>query len=217
MVNEDKIRGSFNSQFSILNSQLSIERKRCIGLSIGALWLVVVSAAFVIWSLIAIGTSWALQTLFVLVVIIVALLVISIIVIRRAVHLPKDQQKSEKKNLRNRFIFIVILEVIACAIVNITATILKQPEIIPSLVLIVVGLHFLPLAHIFKVPRYYITGLIFCAAPIATLTWIPKEYVIGQVIAWYVIPSFGCGFAAILTAAAGLREAWNAIAKSKKL
>jgi hypothetical protein len=197
--------------------KLPIERRRTIGLSIGSLWLVVVSAAFVIWSLIVIGTSWALITLVVVAVITAAQLVISIIVIRAAVHLPKDQPRTGKKKMLGRFIFVVVLEVIVCAAVNIIAIRLKQPEIIPSLVLIVVGLHFLPLARIFNVPRYYITGLIFCAVPIATLIWIPKEYVIGEVIAWYVVPSFGCGLAAILTATAGLREAWKEISKSQTL
>lgn len=42
-------------------------------------------------------------------------------------------------------------------------------ELMPSLNLIIVGIHFLPLAWIFHVPRYYLTGLLFCAVPMITL------------------------------------------------
>jgi len=55
-------------------------------------------------------------------------------------------------------------------------------------------------------------GFLFCAIPVATLLAISPQFAIGQTLAWYVVPSLGCGLVAWVTAAAGLREAWKNVA-----
>ena len=197
----------------------SILRRRIIGLAGGALWLIAISGAFVIWSLLAIGTPRAKLVLAVTVTVIAAIVAINVVVLRMAMRLPKgiNGQKSEKKKLRRRFVWIVGAELAAFAAINIVAAAARQFELIPLLILIVVGIHFFPLARIFHVPRYYMTGLLFCAVPIITLIWIPKESVFGQVPAWYVVPNLGCGLAASLTAVAGLFEAWQSLSRSSSM
>lgn len=197
--------------------KLLIERQRSIGLASGALWLIAVGAVAVIWSLLVIGTPSARQVLIAAVVVTASLVVISVIVIRAALHLPKDIQltTSKKKKVLRRFILVVGIEVLAFSVVNPVVAATGHFELLPSLDLIIVGIHFLPLAWIFRVPRYYFTGLLFCAIPMATLLAIPKELVVGHVLAWYVVPSIGCGLVALLTAAAGLRETWKAITESR--
>ena len=76
----------------------SILRRRIIGLAGGALWLIAISGAFVIWSLLAIGTPWAKLVLAVTVAVIAAIVVINVVVLRMAMRLPKgiNGQKSEK-------------------------------------------------------------------------------------------------------------------------
>lgn len=112
-----------------------------------------------------------------------------------------------------KFAFVVGGEVLAFAVVNSIAGLTQNYELMPSLNLIVVGIHFIPLARIFRVPRYYIMGLLFCAISIVTLIAIPKQLMVGQTLAWYVVPSLGCGFVASLIAVSGLIEAWQSVSK----
>jgi len=190
-------------------------RKRNIGLAAGALWLIAISFVFVAWSLLAIGTLTSIYVLVVTFVLLCILVVTGVLVIRATLDLPKNiaQPTPEEKLIGRRFALVVSVEVIAFAVVNLFIGLTRKFELIPSLNLIIVGIHFIPLAKIFRVPRYYITGLFFCVIPIITLLAIPKQLIIGQTIAWYVVPSLGCGFVASLTAVAGLHEAWQSISK----
>lgn len=54
--------------------------------------------------------------------------------------------------------------------------------LLPSLNLVIIGLHFLPLAWLFDVPRYYAMGLLFCAIPIVTLWALPANTMIGSAL-----------------------------------
>lgn len=190
-------------------------RRRNIGLAAGALWLIAISFVFVAWSLLAIGTLMAIYVLIGTIVLLCIIVVAGILVIRATLGLPKSVAKKSPEELQimRKFAVVVVIEVLAFAVVNSIVGVTRNFELIPSLNLIIVGIHFIPLAKVFRVPRYYITGLFFCIIPIATLLAIPKNVMIGQTIAWYVVPSLGCGFVASLTSVAGLREAWQSVSK----
>ena len=83
--------------------------------------------------------------------------------------------------------------------------------VMPSLNLGIVGVHFLPLARLFRVPRYYVMGVLFCFIPAVTLLWFPAQGRVGAVLGWHVIPSIGCGLVAVLVGAAGLLEARHSL------
>lgn len=193
-------------------------RRRSIGLAAGSIWLIVISYVFIIWSLLVIGTPEAKKILFGSILLLFILTAIGIIIIRRALRLPKDtaERTHEEKKIGRRFVFIVGVEVLAFSIVNPILSITENYELMPSLNLIIVGIHFFPLALIFRVPRYIYTGLLFCIIPVITLVIFPKQFQIGQTTAWFVLPSLGCGIAAILTAFAGLGEAWKTVYKTNK-
>jgi hypothetical protein len=190
-------------------------RRRSVGLAAGALWLIVISFVFIIWSLVAIGTPMSKNILIGMLILLCILIAICVIVLRAALVLPQDieQRSKEEQKIGRRFAFIVGAEVLAFAVVNTFAGITRNFELMPSLNLIIVGIHFFPLAKIFRVQRYFYTGLFFCAIPVATLLAIPKQFAIGQTLAWYIVPSLGCGLVASLTAVEGLREAWRTIYK----
>lgn len=192
-----------------------IERPRSIGLAAGALWLIAISFVFAIWSLLAIGTLMAKNILIGTSILLFILIAISIMVLRMALVLPKSikQPTQKKQHIWRNFALIVGAEVLAFGIVNSILAATGNFELIPSLDLIIVGVHFFPLARIFRVPRYYIMGFFFCAIPIVTLLAIPKQLMVGQILAWFIVPSLGCGFVASLTAAAGLYEVWQSVSK----
>ena len=59
-----------------------ISRRRSIGLTAGALWLISISFVFIIWSLLAIGTMMAKYVLIGAFVFLIVLIVMGIIVLR---------------------------------------------------------------------------------------------------------------------------------------
>jgi hypothetical protein len=192
-----------------------LSRRRCIGLAGAALWLIAISFIFLTWSLLAIGTPMARWMLIGSFVLVAACIVTSIMLIRAALKLPVSTvpRTPEEKKIGQRFAWVFGAEMFAFAVVNSVLIAMGKYELLPSCDLVIVGVHFFPLAKIFRVPRYNITATLFCAIPVVTLLVIPKQYEIGQTTAWYVVPSFGCGLVAIVTAAAGLREAWQSISK----
>jgi hypothetical protein len=192
-------------------------RRRSIGLAGAALWLIGISGVFVTWSLVAIGTPLAGQVLIGTFVLMGAIVAAGIVVIRATVGLPSSRvpRTREEQLIGRRFAWVFGAEMLAFAVVNTVLGATGNFELIPSLNLIVVGIHFLPLAKIFRVPRYYLTGFLFCAIPVATLIAIPKQVEIGQTLAWYVVPSIGCGLVASLTAVAGLLEAWKNVSQTR--
>ena len=184
-------------------------RRRLMGLAIGSIWLVAIGGVFGIWALIAIDTAMARGTLAGAAAFIVALIAVGAVVVRATKQLPIEAPRSEELGVPGRFAWIVGLEILAFAVVNSWAAMSRRFELIPSLDLIIVGVHFFPLARLFRVPRYYLMAVLFCAIPLATLAWVPQELLVGHAPSWYVLPSLGCGAVASLMAAASLREAWN--------
>lgn len=188
-----------------------VSRRRTMGLSIGAVWLVVASAGFATWSLIAIGTALALSALAVVGAAVVGIAWWGITVARLAARLPNEPRGQQYQGVGRRFAWVVVVEVAAFSAVTTWGVMTAHFAMIPSLNLIVVGLHFLPLAKLFRVPRYYLMGVLFVAIPLATLLWFPEQAVVGATQSWYVLPSLGCGLAAAVTAAANLNEASSAL------
>ena len=103
---------------------------------------------------------------------------------------------SAAHRVRRRFRLIGIVEGLGIGIVVFACARLGRPEFIPALVALVVGLHFFPLASLFRVPLYHGTGAALCvvavATPIAALSLGASTAV------WQMMP--GLGAAAILWA-----------------
>jgi len=113
-----------------------------------------------------------------------------------------------------RFMRVLAAEVVALILVGPVCLALRRPVLIVPLSVLIVGVHFLPLAWVFRVPRYYPLGLLFCAAVLLTLLMFPEDAHLGQATAWYVVPSMGCAPVAWLTAGANLREVSQFVRKS---
>src|ERR1700683_311524 len=62
------------------------------------------------------------------------------------------------RRMSKQFIFVVVLECMAIAILRSIAYAFHRPDLAPVLAATVVGLHFLPLAKIFRQGRYYFWG-----------------------------------------------------------
>ena len=82
-------------------------------------------------------------------------------VAQRTVELPDLPGDTEDPNLFKRFGIVVALETIFIIVASITLGRANHSEYIAPVVGIIVGLHFIPLAVLFRLPIYYMTATVF--------------------------------------------------------
>lgn len=178
-----------------------------LGIASAAIWLVAISAAFTVLSLAMIGTPLARIVLVGVLLALAVYIAGGVGVIRVTLRLPGDPPRTpEVRVMLRRFYLVVTVEVIAIMVVNGICAGTQHLELLVPLDLLIVGIHFLPLAWIFRVPRYYWMGGLFCLVIAFTLVLIPVHAQVGAADAWFVIPTFGCTLVAWATAAFNLRE-----------
>jgi hypothetical protein len=135
---------------------------------------------------------------------------------RQLPFLPADSP-SDGRSIWQQFGMIVGAEALAIAGVSVICGDGHHWPYIVPLSLVIVGLHFLPLARLFGVPRYYVTGALFCAIPIVTMLAIPASAHVGHALSWIAVPSIGCGLVSLATAWAGLNEVQRFVGMSRAL
>ena len=107
---------------------------------------------------------------------------------------------SAAHRVRRRFRLVGIVEGLGIGVVVFACARLGRPEFIPALVALVVGLHFFPLASLFRVPLYHATGAGLCL--VAVVTPLVASPLGAQTVAWQVVP--GLGAAVILWATSAI-------------
>jgi len=182
-------------------TKVAADRDALVGRATGAM----VMALFgLLWALGcgAVPGGMPVPLLFASSAVVTAVLVVAGLRLRRA-SLTRGTRSSRRHaspanadRTRRRFRLVGILEGLGIGIVVLVCVRLGRPELIPSAVALVVGLHFLPLATLFRVPLYHATGAALCLVTVATpLVAAPMG---AQTVAWQVVP--GLGAAVILWA-----------------
>jgi hypothetical protein len=184
-------------------------KRRMLGLAGAAIWMVAISTAFTVLAMAIIGASVPRFVLASVVFAGILFLAAGTGVIRAILRSPGiiPPRTTEDRTMLRRFAVVGAAEVIAIMVVNGVCTVTQQLELLVPLDLVIVGIHFLPLAWIFRVPRYYFLGASFAAVPALTMLLIPWHAKVGAANAWFVIPTFGCSAVAWATSAFNLHEA----------
>jgi hypothetical protein len=184
-------------------------RGRSLGLAFGASWLVIIGGGFAVASLAMIGMVMTTVAAAAIGLVVAGLIWRGARTIRAAFRLPPFSRPPTARERRvvRQFVGILVAEIAALAIVNPLVAAHGRPELLPAVSLIIVGLHFVALAPVFRVPRYYALGAVFCAVPVGALLTLSDGMTVGAVLGLYVVPSAACGLAACLTGAANLGEA----------
>jgi hypothetical protein len=184
------------------------ELRRNLGLAGGCLWLVTVGTVYAAWSLLTVRSALATSLLAAMCIFAAGMYFFGIAMIRGVRQLPflPADRPSEGRRISSQFAMIVAAEGAAIAAVSVACERTHHWRFIVPLILIIVGLHFLPLARLFAVPRYYVTGALFCAIPIVTMVSIPASAHVGHALSWITIPAVGCALVSLGTAWAGLNE-----------
>ncbi len=185
-----------------------VDRSRVVGLAIGSIWLAAVGLLFAMWALLSIGTNSAAAILAALVAAAAWVVVRGVSSVRASAPLPRTSDRTHAESaVARRFRLIVFTEVAAFAVVNPLLASTGHVDLLPAANLVIVGVHFFPLARLFHVPRYTALGAVFCVVPVAVMIGVPSTSTIGDAGAWFVLPTAICGAAAIAVALGGVAEA----------
>lgn len=103
--------------------------------------------------------------------------------IRASRKLTNQGMKSDarfSKQLKVKFNLIFAAEGIAIFIAVAICNAIGHSELIPILIAIIVGIHFFPLAPLFQVKLYYITGALLCLLAVCTWLFAPINVTVGE-------------------------------------
>jgi hypothetical protein len=133
-----------------------------IGVIAGAVWM--------FWSTAFVGTAVIIWGPMVTVLTILVL-IWSISRIRYIRHRTVSSDDSQSSNLFGRVYWvIVVLEFLLAGGIVFFLLTTRRSELIPVAVAFIVGLHFLPLAKLFRMPTLYITGTTMVIIAVASLS-----------------------------------------------
>src|SRR5215471_1830821 len=191
---------------------------RIVGLAAAAIWLGGIGAFFAGLGLALVRTPIARFGILVAALGLIALVAANVSVIRRTRRVAIfEPAEPEDRLMVRRFKWVVIAEVAAIFIVNIVCSSLGYYDLISPLDVLIVGLHLFPLAWIFRVPRYYTMGGLFCGVVIGTLLLVAASARIGAASAWFVVVSIGCGAVSMLTALGNTLEAARDVSRLTRI
>ncbi len=112
---------------------------------------------------------------------------------RASTKFPADDrtQQDQRRTSRFRFVFVLELVFIALGVVICNAT--GHPELGIPIAVLIVGLHFLPLAPLFRVRAFYVTGVLMCLLVALTIALVPSKSTFQgvEIHAWWAIAGFG--------------------------
>ncbi|MCH7322744.1 hypothetical protein LZ480_12670 [Solibacillus sp. MA9] len=141
--------------------------------------------------------GWGVPLLLVVIVIIgIALFFGGVSLLSASRDLTEQVSKTDlSRGKRIRFWFNIIFaaEGLAIAITIGVCNATRHTELIPVLIAIIVGVHFIPLAPLFQVRLYYFTGALLCLLAIITLLFVPVKVTLGehQINAFMSVVGFG--------------------------
>jgi len=160
----------------------------------GMIWLISVTFFFALLDLyfaklqlfptVSIGITLSLIT--------VILFLLSIKMLGLAKKLPVEKSGEELQRgsgMRKWFILILVLEIAGLNIASIALLKLNHFQYIVPVDILIVSLHFIPLARIFAMPIYYFLGIIVSVIAILTMLWVPASSQTGNLITIAAIPS----------------------------
>lgn len=86
--------------------------------------------------------------------------------VSRARHLPRRSDPAAARRRTGWFLLVVLLEIVAINVIVLTLAMHHLDAYQMPAIALVVGLHFFPLARVFAMPHYVLTGAVMTAASI---------------------------------------------------
>lgn len=152
----------------------------------GALWALLTMSAF---------TAQQRVLLVAVVVIVASMLAYAAIrLLRAAQHLPQPvapDASAQGRTVGKWYALIVGSEFVAIALASILLGRAHDDQLIPLVVALIVGIHFLPLAALFHVPVYYLTGVCMIVLAGCGLIGLFFDLTLGGPYVWSMVIGLG--------------------------
>jgi hypothetical protein len=129
-------------------------------------------------------------------IIFVLLLGGSIYLFRISNTLPRQmsaENNADWKKRRRWFRVIFATEGVAMGIATAICNATNHLDFLFPIIALIVGLHFFPLAPVFRMPSHYVTGALICLLALITMLVLPARITIAsqQIILWWVVTGLG--------------------------
>jgi len=125
---------------------------------------------------------------------------------RAASRLPRDTSPggkargaTEGKRYGRAFGLVFGLEIVIIALGSVLLNVFHHPEFLLPFVAIVVGVHFFPLAPLFNVRLYYVTGALLVLVGVTVMLAVTVNTMIGNLHAWDALVGSICAVILWLT------------------
>lgn len=148
-----------------------------------------------VWADVGIGglqVSGSIWLLILAVMIGASLFFSGIALIRGSRNLPNTNARSSK-NVDKWFHIVFAMEFALIIIAAIVCHAIGQFDWFFPMMALIVGAHFFPLAYLFQVRAYYVTGTLLCLLAIVTVSFVPVKVGLGQlqINTWWSFVGFG--------------------------
>lgn len=126
----------------------------------------------------------------------VILFISAIVLIKNSSQLTNEviKKNGDRWRKKNRWFGIIFsLEGLLIAIAAFICIFTNHLNLFVPVMALIVGAHFFPLASLFQVPIYYITGTLLCLLATIVMLTFPVKIIISdhQIMAWWVSVGFG--------------------------
>ncbi|KKI91897.1 hypothetical protein WQ54_12260 [Bacillus sp. SA1-12] len=144
--------------------------------------------------------GWGIPWLLIIAVAIGSVLYISgVFLLRASRELPNQVQTTAVRYGKRTFFWFNIIfaaELLAIAITVVICQAARHTELIPIVVAFIVGAYFLPLAYLFQVKVYYVTGGLLCLLAILTFLFVPEKITLGEheILSFMSLTGIGSAF-----------------------
>ena len=149
----------------------AMTRAYALGLGYGNIWLVGICLAFGIGDMFTINTTLQGTVFSILGLLLIGgvLLYLCIRFLRVGYTLPRSAAGKISRNSTWIFRGLILLEILGWVVLDTVLAIHNLYEWMVPVNLLIVGLHFIPLAFVFKVPAYLIMGLLWLLAIVGSM------------------------------------------------
>ncbi|BFT72043.1 hypothetical protein [Paenibacillus sp. P36] len=173
----------------------TIPRAAVRGSSLGVIFMALFGT---LWAGIGIGglQGWGSTWLIITAVIVGLLLLsggISLLVASKQLSQPADSITRRWRRVWMWFGIIFTIEGAAIGAASAICTAANHFNLLFPVMAIIVGVHFIPLAPLFRIKAHYVTGTLLTLLAIVTLLFVPEHAMIGghPVITWWLVVGFG--------------------------
>lgn len=165
-----------------MNADVKLSKPAVIGAANGVMFMTFFGALWASIGVVGSKTVGAPWTLILSCIVTIVLLVgsISIFGKARTMNSSLTAEASEQwKKTNRKFGLVFGLEGLAIFIASVICNLIDHFELFFPIMAIIVGIHFLPLAQLFRERFYYVTGIVLCALGLITF-FLPMEVTLGD-------------------------------------